>query len=68
MVMDIFLPLPDELTSVSDTSSTVSVVSELCLDPPIHVVRLCAFVQGKSNNHSLLALPPVAKNLNLQMR
>jgi hypothetical protein len=52
--MEVFLPLLDELTPTSDTSNTVSVISELYLKPPVNVVRVRVFLEKKPNDHSLL--------------
>jgi hypothetical protein len=64
--MDLFLPLPDELETVSDTSNTRSVMNELCMKPTVNVVRICLAFKEKLNGRSLLALHPAAKNLNAQ--
>jgi hypothetical protein len=62
--MEVFLPLPNELTPASDTLNTVSVIGELCLKPPVNVVGVRVFVKEKPNAHSLLGLHPVVKDLN----
>jgi hypothetical protein len=50
--MEIFFPLPDELTPMSDTSNTVSVIGELCRKSSVNVVRV--FLQDNSRDQSLL--------------
>jgi hypothetical protein len=64
--MDIFSPLPDELTPASDNLNTVSVTRELCLKPPMNVARVCVLSKEKLNDHSLLVLHPAVKFLNAQ--
>jgi hypothetical protein len=59
--MEVFSPLPDELTSMSNTSNTVSIIGELCLKSPVNVVRIRVVLQEKSNDHSLLVLHPTVK-------
>jgi hypothetical protein len=59
--MEIFSPLSGELTAASDTSKNVSLIGELCLKPPVNVVRVRIFLKAKPNDHSLLALHPAAK-------
>jgi hypothetical protein len=60
--MEIFPPLPDELTPESDTSNTMSVIGELCAKTPVNVVCVRAFVKEKLNDHSSLILHPAVKN------
>jgi hypothetical protein len=59
--MEVFSPLPDERTRASDTSNTVAVIGELCLKPPVNVVRIRVLVKEKPNEHSLLVLDPAVK-------
>jgi hypothetical protein len=66
IAMEVFSPLPDELTPASDTSNTRSVISELCLKPPVNIFRVCVLLEEKLNGHSLLMLHPAAKNLSIQ--
>jgi hypothetical protein len=51
-----FSPLPDELTPAADISTLLSAVSELCLNPPMNVVRVHVFLKEKLNDHSLPGL------------
>jgi hypothetical protein len=60
--MEVFSPLSDELTPVSDTSNTVNLIGELCLKPPVNVTRGHVFLKEKPNDHSLCVLHPVVEN------
>jgi hypothetical protein len=66
--MEVFSPLPDELTPASDTSNAVGVIGELCLKPPVNLVRVRVLLKEKRNDHSLLGLHPAVKNLDVQRR
>jgi hypothetical protein len=57
--MEIFSPLSGELTAASHTSNNGNVIGELCLKPPVNVIRVLP--KAKPNDHSLLALHPAAK-------
>jgi hypothetical protein len=59
--MDVFLPLPDELTPASDTSNTVSIIGELCLKSPMKVVCVRLFLREKPKDHLLLVFPPTGE-------
>jgi hypothetical protein len=59
IVMDVFSSLPDELTSSSHASNTVSVIGELCLKSLVNAVRVC--LQEKPNRRSLLRLHSAMK-------
>jgi hypothetical protein len=61
IIMELFSSLPDELTSASDTSNTVSTIGELCLKPAVNVVRVRVFLNETPNDHSLLVLHPAVK-------
>jgi hypothetical protein len=63
--MEVFSPLPDELIPASDALNTVGVIGELCLKPPVNVVRVRVLLKEKPNDHSSLVLHPAVKNLNL---
>jgi hypothetical protein len=65
-VREVFSPLPDELTPVSDTPNTGSVIGELDLKFPANVVGIRVFLKEKPNDHSLLGLHSTVKNLNVQ--
>jgi hypothetical protein len=64
--MNVFSALSNELTPVSNTPNNISVIGELCLKPPVNVVRIRVFVKEKSNGRVLLAVHPAMKNLNVQ--
>jgi hypothetical protein len=64
--MDIFSPLPDELTSTFDTSNIVNVIGELWPKSHVTVVRVGMFPKEKPNDHSLPVLHPALSNLNIQ--
>jgi hypothetical protein len=65
-MMDVFLPLRDELTPASDTLNAVSITGELYLKPPVNAVRVPVFLKEELNDHSLLVLHPAVKNLQAQ--
>jgi hypothetical protein len=46
----------------------VGVIGELCLKLPVNVVHVCVLVKEKPNDHSLLALHPAVRNLNIPGR
>jgi hypothetical protein len=66
--MEVFPPLPDELTSTPRSSNTEGVISELCLKPPVNGVhvRVRVILKEKANDHSLLVLHPAVKNVDVQ--
>jgi hypothetical protein len=66
--MDLFSPLLDELTPAFDSSNTVSIIGELCLKPPVNVVRVRVSLKKKSNDHSSLGLHQAVKNRKAQRR
>jgi hypothetical protein len=66
--MEVFSPLPDELTPAPDTSNPVRVIGELCLKPHMNVVRFRVCLKEKSNDHLLLILHPGVKNPKVQRR
>jgi hypothetical protein len=68
IAMEVFSPLPDKPTPVSDTSRTVSVIGELCLMLSVNVVRIRISLKAKPNDRLLSVLHSAAKNLNLQGR
>jgi hypothetical protein len=63
--MEIFSPLPNELTPTPDTSNTLSVIGELRLKPPLNVVRVRVFLQEKTNDRLLVVLHAGAKIPNI---
>jgi hypothetical protein len=68
--MEVFSPLPDELILTSDTSNSGGIIGELCLKPPVNIVRVRVrgLLKEKLNDHPLLVLHPAVKNLEVQKR
>jgi hypothetical protein len=66
IVMEVFSPLPDELTPASDISNTLAVIGKLFLKPRVNIVRVRVLLKEKPNDHSLVLLHPAVKNVNVE--